>query len=332
MQIVLALLVMLVTRQQSAGDVVIPLVGRPPNFSGAAGLYRIEVAAKPTKVHVEEPIHLTVTIVSLQPGALSSPPQRDKLRLFSADMERNFFIEPLPEEDRSHDGSWEFHWRLMPKHARAREIPPMEFVYYQSSPPTGFKAADGAHSIALDVKPRIDTNLAGSTSANEQFQHLVEGQSILRRNRTSEQMIWLAVTWLVLPPLTCFAIFHVWRRLFPEAAERLRRQRSRALRTALAKLARLRTPTTIQVRAIVADYLRLRADLPQGEPTPVEARNRLGTCHADPELAERTEAFFQTCDAELFSPQRTAQACNLRDTATQLLISLESSLCSQPAR
>src|ERR1700675_2103400 len=83
-----------------AGDETIPQTNRPANFSGAAGLYTIQVRATPTTVRVEDPITLTVKIISQKPGPWKYPPQRDKLKLFPRSLERNFFVEPLPEEDR----------------------------------------------------------------------------------------------------------------------------------------------------------------------------------------------------------------------------------------
>src|SRR5205823_6433025 len=73
----------------------------------------------------------------------------------------------------------------------------------------------------------------------------------------------MIVAGLLLPPLACWAFYFLWRQGFPEAAERLRRRRSRGLTTALARLDRLgATAPLAEVRAIVADYLRLHVPLP----------------------------------------------------------------------
>src|SRR5436305_3167177 len=98
--VVLSVTLVLVPSQPPAGDDTIPVTGHPPNFSGAAGHYTIQARATPTTVRVEDPITLTVRITAQKPGPWKHPPQRDKLKLFPADLEGNFFIEPLPEEDR----------------------------------------------------------------------------------------------------------------------------------------------------------------------------------------------------------------------------------------
>src|SRR5580765_2240895 len=96
----LLLVALLHWQQPQASDVAIPRINQPDNFSGAAGEFQLNVSAEPVDVRIEDPITLTVRIVSLNGGQPAHPPQRDKLRLLPQQLVRDFFIEPLPEEDR----------------------------------------------------------------------------------------------------------------------------------------------------------------------------------------------------------------------------------------
>jgi len=326
------LLALLAAHWAHADDVTIPVTNRPSNFSGAAGAYRIEVRAAPTTVHVEDPITVTVKIVSLEPGPWPHPPQRDKLRLLPPDVETNFFVEPLPELDRFLAGerAWEFTWRLMPKHQGVNKIPPLEFVYYHTAGTADFKAADGAKSIALDVKPRPALLLTAPASTRAQFQQVVEGEAFL--TRSSSPLAGVAGG-LALPPILCFAGYFVWWRLFPDAAERLRRRRGRALKTALKQLRKLGSSASpAQVHAVLADYLRLRLALPPGEPTPPEVKNALLLLGLRIDLANQAEEMLQSYDAVLFAPSSEVRADDLQSGATSLMRNLEVALCSLKSR
>src|SRR5207237_10231528 len=102
----------------------------------------------------------------------------------------------------------------------------------------------------------------------------------------------MVIAALALPPLACWAFYFLWRQGFPEAAERVRRRRSRGLKAALARLDRLGAAAPpAEVRAIVADYLRLHVQLPHGELTPAEVHRALQGHEVNGEAAERTEAF-----------------------------------------
>jgi BatD DUF11 like domain len=314
------------------GDVTIPVTNRPGNFSGAAGDYRIDVRATPTTVQVEDPITLTVKIISLVPGPWPHPPQRDKLRLLPAELEKDFFIEPLPERDRfiGSEKAWEFSWRLMPKREGTSTIPAMEFVYYHTTGTPDFKAADGATTIALDVKPRPALLLTAPAGSQAKLQQIVLGEVLLTQRSPT---LALVAVGLSLPPILCFAAYFLWWRLFPDAAERLRRRQGRALKTALWRMRKLGSaPTPAQVRGVLADYLRLRLAMPPGEPTPLEVRQALLARGLAIDQVQQTEATLQRYDAALFAPASPPPRPDFKEEATQLLRGLEVTLCSRPSQ
>ena len=309
-------------------DETIPQTNRPANFSGAAGLYTIQVRATPAIVRVEEPITLTVKIISQKPGPLKYPPQRDKLKLFPASLETDFFVEPLPEEDRflAAEKAWEFSWRLLPRSEKVTKIPEPEFVYYRTAEPQDFTLAQGAKSIALTVKPRNPLVLTGPSAARERLETIAEGDHLLARD-VPEELWWIIVIGgLVVPPLCCAAVYYCWREAFPEAAERLRRRRSRALKTALAALRR--EPEPERIHAVVIEYLRAHVPVPPGEATAAEVRAALATKDVPPELVEQTEALLRSCDDARFAPPGNPAQRELAKTAAEILQALEDALCA----
>jgi hypothetical protein len=326
----LLLLAMLASQLGHVNDVTIPLVNRPDNFSGAAGVYRIEVHAVPTTVQVEAPVTLTIKVISLEPGPWSHPPQREKLHVLPPKLDADFFVEPMPELDRFLPGerAWEFTWRLMPRHEKAAKIPAPEFVYYHTAGVPGFKAAAGATGIALEVKPRPALLLTAPGATRVRFEQFVEGPRLLRQPWSRAQRAMFVIGGLVLPPFLCFAGYFVWWRLFPDAAESLRRRRGRALKTALKQLRKLRSPVLpAQVHAVFADYLRLRLALPPGEPTPLEVQQALHHHDIDGDLAAKTEAMLKSFDAVLFAPPGQVEANHFKYDVKALMQNLEAGLC-----
>jgi hypothetical protein len=317
-----------------ASDETIPQTNRPANFSGAAGLYTIQVRATPTTVRVEEPITLTVKIVSQQPGPWKYPPQRDKLKLFAASLEQEFFVEPLPEEDRFLAGekAWEFSWRLLPRSERVTKIPEPEFVYYRTADPQDFAVAEGARSLGLTVKPRAPLVVTGPSAVRERLEQIAEGDHLLAQDPSGALWWTLVVGGLVLPPMCCAAFYIGWRKAFPQAAERVRRRRSRALKTAVKQLQRLgRAAPPDQVRAVVLDYLRAHLHLIPGEPTPDEVQAVLKPQGISMDLMEKCVALLTACDTARFVALAPAADDGLALSASELLKSLEGELCA-PSR
>src|SRR6516162_9933180 len=72
-----------------------PVAGRPADFSGLVGFFRISTSASPTEVRVEDPLTLTVRITGDPDRSFrTSHPVRANLHLFSKQMKEDFFIEP----------------------------------------------------------------------------------------------------------------------------------------------------------------------------------------------------------------------------------------------
>src|SRR5207245_67762 len=67
------------------------VVGRPENFSGAVGAFRIQARCEPTTTQVEKPITLTLTVTARGVvGAAPEPPALDQI----ASLRDSFHLEP----------------------------------------------------------------------------------------------------------------------------------------------------------------------------------------------------------------------------------------------
>src|SRR5262245_23101711 len=75
-----------------------PVAGRPAQFSNIVGSYAISASAAPTEVPVEEPTTLRVTITGSGPAKYQ--PSRKSLHLFPDRWANDFYVEPVPSEDR----------------------------------------------------------------------------------------------------------------------------------------------------------------------------------------------------------------------------------------
>ncbi|MCC6417909.1 MAG: BatD family protein [Gemmataceae bacterium] len=307
-----------------------PAVGRPSNFSGAVGAYRISYRVTPTEVVVEDPVTLIVRISGS--GPKGQQPERANLRLLPKEIEEDFYVQAAPEQDRHlpAESAWEFAWRLRPKHTGAVRVPRFQFVYYD---PTRRQYAPRStrETIVLKVSPRPLAATPGqqprTLQAPDRFFEIATGGAVLARGGDGLSPVWLVVL-LVGPPLLCGAWYVVWRVRHPAAAGTRRRLASRVAREALAALLApgLDNPPA-QTADAVAVYLHQRLGLRAAEPTPAEVIAHLRRAGLSSTLADRVAGLFRTCDAARFAPTHAA-APALPAEAAAVIRALEVELCS----
>jgi hypothetical protein len=322
-----------VTRAGEAGDVEPPLAGRPVNFSGAIGSrFSVQMRAAPTQVQAEEPLILTVRIAGT--GNLQEI-QRPDLRRLPRFAER-FHIENLPDRPAPAEKTREFDYRLRPRHASVKEIPPLPFVFFNPKilPSEKGYQTTYAEAIALTVQPRAIVNpaqvegMVSSAQAPDSVYQLVEGPVVLRHDPpfALPGPFELGVL-LIGPPMLAGLWYVFWRLRHPDAAPQARKRRSRAAQHALKALQRsgkLAAETQPQqVEAILAEYLRQRLDLFSAEPTPAAVAQHLEQAGCSTALAQEVARFFGHCDAARFAPGLLEEPQCWTTTATRLLVALE---------
>ncbi len=309
-----------------------PIVGRPENFSGAVGVYRLTMRAQPTTLLAEDPLTLTVRITGR--GALEKLPRPNLGQLPS--FTRRFKIENLKDRYLSKEQAREFDYRLRPKNATVKQIPPLPFGYFQPgfSPDYRGYQTTIAPAIPLTVKPRavveaaqVEGATAPITSPDSVYQ-CIEGSTVLRHDKPfALPGSFLLAAMFFVPPVLCLLGYSAWRRGNPEAARQLHQRRSRAAQQALKALAGLiRMPRDQQApraEVILAEYLRKRLDLTTQEPTPAEVAVHLQRAGASPALGQLLAQFFAVCAAARFAPGLATAQDDWPATATSLLLALE---------
>lgn len=293
-----------------------PRVGQPPDFSRVVGMFQIAVKAEPTAFAVEEPMNLTVTIS----GQAVAPhvPKRDRLRIFPEEMQRDFFVEPLGEQ--VGQGSWEFTYRLRPKHARVQFVPSLKLVYF--APRQRRYQTAYSDAVPLTVKPRpapvVEVKGLTVVQAPATFLELAD-ESPAPLGPELHWSPFQEAALLMAPPSLCFAVVW-WRRRRGTARLRLRRT---AAERAVASLNQSQEAAT--TARLVGEYLRLRFDLPPEEPTPAETDRWLRRRGVRKQTREHWRQFLQRCDAARFAPAAVADSFAME--AIPLIHALEEEPC-----
>ncbi len=247
-----------------------PTLNRPTNFSHLMGQsFTITATATPTDVFVEDPIVLKVRIHGTPPFPNRDYlPQRKYLNIFPADVEKEFYLQGLPDRDEydSASDTWIFYYQLLPRHEKVSAIPVLELVYYNSQLPVLDRYQPSTSSeISLHVKPPLPPVKV----APESMYHLSDAASVLRQGGDTSISWWGVVLGLILPPVASIVGYCWWRWLHPDQAGWVRRRQSRAARQALKALHRLDGDAEGRGSgAILTQFLHARLDLLPAEPTP----------------------------------------------------------------
>jgi hypothetical protein len=296
-----------------------PAAGRPAQYSGLVGQYTMDATAAPTTVHVEEPILLRVRIRGKGPAG--QHPRRELLRIFPPTWDDDFYLEPLPAEDRldPERGVWDFAYRLRPKHDKVEAIAGLKLVFYDSARQryqTAYLEAD----LPLTVRPRPaapgdwQVPLAPAPSS---FHALTPG--------VLSPPVTLELTWpvigagLLLPPLLCWLAFRLTRQRQSLALPSANSAALRALRDLQSG--------TAPVWDVVHTYLRNRLGCPATEPSPAEVAGFLKRRGLARPVCEQARLLLAACDASRYAPHANGDARGLSSEAIRLIQAMEADRC-----
>lgn len=321
-----ALFLICVSAVCAQGDAVTPpKLGQPSDFSEVVGTFQIAAAAKPTTIAVEEPLTLTVTIT----GNAVPPyvPSRDKLRIFPDDVQRDFFVEPVSEAEKT--GSWAFVYRLRPKHTRVQLVPSLKLVYY--SPRQRRYQTTYSDAITLTVKPRQETEISvpglrvvqAPASFYELSKHDTSDSAfaIALLQQTPPNLLRLAAA----PPLLCIVGAWWWRRQRRRIGDRARQSR-KLMEQTTARLAQSPHDAAATTR-LLTEYLRLRLNFPAQEPTPKEVESWLKRRGIAKPTREQWRQLLCGYDASRFAPEDESNQVAAGAEAVELIRILEDEAC-----
>lgn len=290
-----------------------PGAGRPPNFAGHIGEYRIEVSAAPTEVSIGDPI--TVTI------ALSGPRYLDDVELPPLDrqpaLNRDFKI-PQEMAPGTVEGNRKmFSQTIRATHADVKEIPPVELAWFNpesrryeiaKSRPVPITVRATRVVTAADAEGLQPVSAGSELEAwSKGIAHNYEDEGALKNflygpTTRFRSPLWLSL--LGIPPLIYFGtlvtISTVRRRhadplavrarkAYPAFAARLRAIRNHAQTDA--------TPTCPQVLDAVRSYLGARLRVPAASLTYADAEPGLKDNGADADTMTSLKNIFEQCEA-----------------------------------
>jgi hypothetical protein len=305
--------------------VVPPVAFRPANYDGAIGSFKVSMRARPVEVVAEDPIVLTVRISGS--GNLSElrRPNLLKIRAFV----KAFDVLDLGDRYLAEEAVREFDYRLRPRYAGTREIPPLDFGYFKPGiipPEKGYQTTYAA-PLAIRVLPRPELAAKqeqGGTGIRwpQGVRRYVSGSGVLQKQaKMPSPSSTLLVAMLLAPPLLCtfWCIvrarrLHAWRRS----------PLSLQARKALQKLDRCDgADCGIVFARIMSDYLQpVLGPLPnEVSPGDLSARLRERGCSAD--VAWEAAQLFEWRDAARFAPGAPSFLSSFKGKAALLITALE---------
>jgi hypothetical protein len=316
----------------------IPTEGQPPGYNGAVGHYEFAVTAKPTEVHVGDPITLTLSLAGGGRLDLLQPPKLEE-------------IQPLVERFKIPDeilaGTVEGNVKRFTQTIRARsdgvhEIPPIPFSYFDT---TAEKFVT-LYSPAIPIKVTASDRLAVSTVVESEAGPHVStrltrrGEGILANYTVVDDLLSpqgfapgrQTIAWIASPPVLWLLVGLVRRR-----RERLRSDvayanRRAAKSTALRALQRAasageQTDHPHQgaaiVLAAVTQYVADRCGLPSSSLTRAEAMQHLRRRGVAEEKIRAANALLEQCETQEYAGAGSPNAEDLLSRARRCIQELE---------
>lgn len=310
----------------------LPSEGRPSNFTGLVGEYRVLLGATPREVNVGDPITIEVAVQGPHPLEIIPDIDLAELPGFSEDFRVSEQRDP-PE--RLEDGSGiVFRQTVRARSDSVKEIPPIELGYFD--PERGGYRVASSDPIPLDVRPTRQVSLAdavgGSPATVGEEIESVEGglgsnytgrEALVDQGFSLGAQMTSARTAVVLgAPVGAWALASVVVavRRRGSAGEAARRKR-RAFGEARSRLRGVEDAEGVSrvLRDAFADRLgRARGSMTTGECA--EAAER-----GSAELSGRVRELLSACDAARFGGGQ-ADLASLRERAASLLSDLERSM------
>ncbi|MFT5467567.1 MAG: tetratricopeptide (TPR) repeat protein [Verrucomicrobiales bacterium] len=309
----------------------VPSQGRPANFAGHIGSYRINASATPTKVNVGDPITLTIAIDGPQYLAHVGLPALGG----QANLARDFRV---PDEMSAGEiqGNYKvFKQTIRASNAQVRQIPAIELPFFDTQSGTYQIARSTPIPIAVQAT-RIVTaaDAEGTGPATTQMgeieewssgiAHNYEGDEALRNQSAGAQQLLGSTGFigtLAIPPLGFVVVLLVMLSLRRRAADPEGARERKALRGLSAELGA--ASSSDDVLAALKSYLGGKLRLPSGALTIDDIREPLTAKNVGEETIGAVARIFEQCEASRYaggdsSEDISALASRCREVAAKI--------------
>lgn len=289
----------------------LPTEGRPPEFRGAVGQYRMEVQAQPSTVGVGEPVTLTARISGSGNADTVSAPALD-----TSDDFRSY--EPKLVGQDAAAGQKIFELVLIPKHAGVTNLPAVHFAYFDpvssryeriEQPPLPLRVE--GQSTATRIIRTAEAG-GGATQPSATGIDITHLKTKVPRWRTSTaQSITSTPRWIAVQSVPLLALVGSWwlsrrrYRLRTDQVHARRRQAPHSARKALAEALRCleQEPAPRFYEAlwtILTSYFGNRFNLSPGEVSAGEVSRRLLAGGWDVARVNEIARLFEACEGSRF--------------------------------
>ena len=318
----------------------LPLAGRPANFAGHVGPYRVESSARPTKVKVGDPITLTVT--------LSGPEYLEGVELSPLNAQTaltaDFRVPAERAAGESHNGNRIFTQTIRALRPDVREIPPIELPYFDTrdgkyriarSQGIPLEVAAARIVTAADAEGLTPTPVGSALEAwSEGIAHNYEDLSCLEDQRYGPVVWRHSPAWLAFlgafPGAFLIALIGsavARRRRTDPLALRRRGAYKRAIQAIEATTQQPAAQSCEACLRATCDYLGDQLGLASGALTYSDVRDPLHDRGIDDETLASLGSLFDLCEAGRYAGDSSAaDAGQLATRTADVLRSLERSL------
>jgi hypothetical protein len=292
----------------------LPTAGAPTNFNGSIGSFQLTRSAAPTEVTVGDPItqKIRITGAGTFDAVKLNEPEWNNFRSYA----------PTAKFEAADElgirGTKEFELVVSPLASDVRQLPPLEFVYFD--PEAGQYRTLTAPPITLKVKPAetvpLPPSLAPRVAESASVAEIAHINPRLGTLRVPPQP-WITQSWFVSLqglPLIAFIGAFLWR-LRREHAERnphLRRSKeiAESIRRGLADLAthaeaNRSEPFHATLFRLLQEVVGERLKRPAASIT--EAAIEELPEASDPQLRDELHTLFRLCNEARYAPVSTAE-------------------------
>ncbi len=291
----------------------LPEEGRPPDFSGLVGRFRIDSRLDPPKVRAGESATLTVRLSGS--GNVNRIPDLKMSELANVKVYSDQPVLEVNPDDDGFTGSKIMKWALVPEKEGRHEIPPLAFSFFDSqlgryrteeTSPMSLSVLPGS---AEETKPTFFLGKENATRGPVKLEIKALGHDILpahtsmsdltagRRNRIECLVFWI----ILAGPFVVYVAVFSGIRFRRKSAQTLAATKAKKAAKTLVKQCRLGGLPSSAFAQAIQEYLNDRFALSLGSLTPEEAEGILTSRGVSRKTAARLKDAMQRLENAIYT-------------------------------